>query len=149
MCILIISSFPLCQSGTFVARPAIIDMILFPRDPLLKRNFDTDPYCLYSPNKLAKVRGCSRSVRKSNYIRHNVQVAWKQLTWGTPTLQALIQRFSWTNQVGTATNISQFTVSFIPLVSCLPKTFRSMRDCSACKSNLKGRAALGRLPAPG
>ena len=46
---------------TFVARPAIIDMILFPRDPLLKRNFDTDPYCLYSPNKLAKVRGCSRS----------------------------------------------------------------------------------------
>ena len=59
--LLYISSFPLCQSGTFVARPAIIDMILFPRDPLLKRNFDTDPYCLYSPNKLAKVRGCSRS----------------------------------------------------------------------------------------
>ena len=86
---------------------------------------------------------------KSNYIRHNVQVAWKQLTWGTPTLQALIQRFSWTNQVGTATNLSQFTVSFIPLVSCLPKTFRSMRDCSACKSNLRGRAALGRLPATG
>ena len=88
-------------------------------------------------------------LRQSNYIWHNVQVAWKQLTWGTPTLQALIQRFSWTSQVGTATNLSQFTVSFIPLVSCLLKTFRSMRDCSACKSNQRGRAALGRLPAPG
>ena len=62
-CVYLIFPLSLCQSGTFVASPAIIDTILFPRDPLLKRNFDTDPYCLYSPNKLAKVRlrGYSRS----------------------------------------------------------------------------------------
>ena len=41
---------------------------------------EQDHYCLYSPNKMAKV-------------------AWKQLKWGAPMLQKLLQLYSWNNAV--------------------------------------------------
>ena len=44
--------------------------------------------------------GKLKTTKLSNPPLRCHQVAWKQLTWGTPTLQALIRRFSWTNQVG-------------------------------------------------